>query len=83
MRGEPELIIDPGREFYRPESKVKQLLRVVLAIAVLAAVIGTGFLLLAGLFTLLAFVLPAILIVSIIYVLVNRRRLRTIIIRRG
>lgn len=83
MRGEPELIIDPGRESYRPESKVKKLLRVVLAIAVLAAVIGTGFLLLAGLFTLLAFVLPAILIVSIIYVLVNRRRLRTIIIRRG
>lgn len=83
MRGEPELIIDPGRESYRSESKVKQVLRVVMAIAVLAAIIGAGFLLLAGVFTLLAFVLPALLIAGIIYVLVNRRRVRTIIIRRG
>lgn len=83
MRGEPELIIDPGRNPYRSESKVKQILRVIVAIVVLAAVIGMGFLLLAGLFTILAFVLPALLVAVIIFVLVNRRRMRTIIVRRG
>lgn len=83
MRREPELIIDPGRGPYRPDSKLKQVLRVVVAIAALAAVIGMGFLLLAGLFTILAFVLPVLLVAAIIFVLVNRRRVRTIIVRRG
>lgn len=80
---EPELIVDPAPGQFRPESKVTQFLRIVLAVCVIAAVLGGAFLLIAGLFTLLAFVVPVLLLTGFVYVLVNRRRSRTVIIRRG
>ncbi len=82
-RHEPELIVDPAPGGFRPESKLTQILRIVLAACVIAAIFAGAFLLIAGLFTVLAFVVPVLLLAGLVYVLVNRRRGRTVIIRRG
>lgn len=86
---EPEILIDPGRGPgqgpYRRQSPggFGQILRIVLAFCALAAVIGGALLLVASVFTVLALAVPVILIAGLVYVLINRRKLRTITIRRG
>ncbi|MFY8105994.1 MAG: hypothetical protein ACOVKO_03695 [Elstera sp.] len=86
---EPEILIDPGRGpghgSYRRQSPggFGQIVRIVLAFCALAAVIGGALLLVASVFTVLALAVPVILIAGLVYVLINRRKLRTITIRRG
>ncbi len=86
---EPEILIDPGkgpqRGSYRRQTPggFGQVVRVVLAVCALAAIIGGALLLVASVFTVLALAVPVILIAGLVYVLINRRKLRSVIIRRG
>ncbi len=86
--GEPEILIEPGNGpgsgRYRRQAPggFGQIVRIVLAFCALAAVIGGVLLLVASVFTVLAFAVPIILIAGLVYVLINRRKLRTMTIRR-
>ena len=80
----PEILIEPGTGPYRRRQPggLGQIVRIILGFCVLAAVIAGALLLVASFFTVLAFVVPVLLVGELIFALVNRNRLRTIIIRR-
>jgi hypothetical protein len=85
---EPEILIEPGkgprRSSYRRQTPggFGQVVRIVLAVCALAAIMGGALLLVASVFTVLALAVPVILIAGLVYVLINHRKLRSVIIRR-
>lgn len=79
---EPVILIEPGRGRRGSTGAFGQIVRIILGFCVLAAIVTGALLLVASFFTVLAFVVPVLLVGGLIFALIHRKRLQTIIIRR-